>query len=84
MARQDDTRPVIVAFGDSLTAGFGMPPGQSYPDFLQRKLDEQGYSYRVVNEGVSGDTSSAGLVRIDAAKLRSGCSRRERRSCSGG
>jgi acyl-CoA thioesterase-1 len=67
MARQDDTRPVIVAFGDSLTAGFGMPPGQSYPDFLQRKLDEQGYSYRVVNEGVSGDTSSAGLVRIDAA-----------------
>ena len=64
--RRDDNRPVIVAFGDSLTAGFGMPAGQGYPDFLQRMLDEQGYSYRVVNEGVSGDTSSAGLVRIDS------------------
>ncbi len=42
-----------------------MPPGQSYPDFLQRKLDEGGYAYHVVNEGISGDTSSAGLVRID-------------------
>jgi acyl-CoA thioesterase-1 len=63
---QDDHRPVIVAFGDSLTAGYGVPPGQSYPDFLQRKLDEQGYSYRVVNEGVSGDTSSAGLLRVDS------------------
>jgi acyl-CoA thioesterase-1 len=61
-----DTRPVIVAFGDSLTAGYGLPPGQSYPDFLQRKLDAAGYSYRVVNEGVSGDTSSAALVRLDS------------------
>jgi acyl-CoA thioesterase I len=65
-ASQDDNRPVIVAFGDSLTAGYGVPPGKSYPDFLQRKLDERGYSYRVVNEGISGDTSSAGLVRIDS------------------
>jgi acyl-CoA thioesterase-1 len=63
---QDDGRPVIVAFGDSLTAGYGVPPGQSYPDFLQRKLDAAGYSYHVVNEGVSGDTSSAGLVRVDS------------------
>lgn len=63
---QDDDRPVIVAFGDSLTAGFGVSAGKSYPDFLQRKLDERGYSYRVVNEGVSGDTSSAGLVRVDS------------------
>jgi acyl-CoA thioesterase I len=62
---QDDHRPVIVAFGDSLTAGYGVPPGQSYPDFLQRKIDERGYSYHVINEGVSGDTSSAGVVRID-------------------
>jgi acyl-CoA thioesterase-1 len=57
---------VIVAFGDSLTAGYGVPAGQSFPDFLQRKLDERGYFYRVVNEGVSGDTSIAGLVRIDS------------------
>jgi acyl-CoA thioesterase-1 len=64
--RPADNRPVIVTFGDSLTAGYGMPPGQSYPGFLQRQLDERGYSYRVVNEGVSGDTSSAGLVRVDS------------------
>jgi acyl-CoA thioesterase-1 len=61
---------VIVAFGDSLTAGYGVSRGRSYPDFLQRKLDERGYSYRVVNEGVSGDTSSAGLVRIESVIAR--------------
>lgn len=59
----EDSRPVIVAFGDSLTAGFGVPPGQSYPDFLQRELDSKGYSYQVRNEGISGDTTSSGLVR---------------------
>jgi acyl-CoA thioesterase-1 len=62
----NDRRPVIVAFGDSLTAGYGVARGEGYPDFLQRRLDEQGYSYRIVNEGVSGDTSSAGLVRVDS------------------
>ena len=60
----EDPRPVIVAFGDSLTAGHGVPPGQSYPDFLQRELDRKGYAYRVRNEGVSGDTTSSGLVRV--------------------
>jgi acyl-CoA thioesterase-1 len=62
--RQDDKRPVIVAFGDSLSAGFGLDPGQSYPDCLQRELDRRGYAYRVVNEGISGDTTSGGLSRI--------------------
>ena len=56
-------RRVIVAFGDSLTAGFGVDPGESYPDHLQRELDQRGYDYHVVNEGVSGDTSDGGLVR---------------------
>jgi len=60
-----DARPVIVAFGDSLTAGHGLEPGLSYPDFLQKKLDAAGYSYRVVNEGISGDTSSGGVARVD-------------------
>ena len=60
----EDPRPVIVAFGDSLTAGHGLPRGQSYPDFLQRELDGKGYSYQVRNEGISGDTTSSGLVRI--------------------
>jgi acyl-CoA thioesterase-1 len=59
-----DSRPVILAFGDSLTAGFGVPKGSGYPDLLQRKLDGLGYKYRVVNMGVSGDTSSGGLARM--------------------
>jgi acyl-CoA thioesterase-1 len=61
---QDD-RPVIVAFGDSLSAGHGLEAGLSYPDFLQKILDEKGYKYRVVNQGLSGDTTTGGLSRID-------------------
>ena len=57
-----DTRPVIVAFGDSLTAGVS---GRSYPESLQIILDAQGYKYRVENQGVSGDTTTDGLARID-------------------
>jgi acyl-CoA thioesterase I len=59
-----DTRPAIVCFGDSLTAGFGLDPGRSYPDLLQRELDSKGYRYRVVNMGVSGDTTQDGLARL--------------------
>lgn len=57
-----DTRPVIVAFGDSLTQGVS---GKSYPAFLQDLLDQHGYSYRVDNQGVSGDTTTDGLARIE-------------------
>ena len=57
------SRPIIVAFGDSLTAGFGTDAGESYPDFLQRELDRRGYEYHVINEGISGDTTAGGLVR---------------------
>lgn len=64
-----DTRPVILAFGDSLTAGYGVEPGESYPDHLQRMLDERGYAYRVVNMGISGDTTDGGVSRLDAALL---------------
>lgn len=60
-----DKRPVLVCFGDSLTAGHGTDPGQSYPDFLQKDLDAQGSPYRVVNEGISGNTTKDGLNRID-------------------
>ena len=55
---------MIVAFGDSLTAGFGAEPGASYPDFLQKDLLEAGYGWRVVNAGVSGNTTSDGLYRV--------------------
>lgn len=61
-----DKRPVIVAFGDSLTAGLGVDAGKSYPDFLQAMLDARGYAYRVVNQGISGDTTSGGVERLDA------------------
>jgi len=60
-----DPRPVIVCYGDSLTAGAGIEPGASYPADLQRILDSAGYRYHVVNEGVSGDTTKDGLERID-------------------
>jgi acyl-CoA thioesterase-1 len=55
---------VIVAFGDSLSAGFGADPGQSYPDFVQKELDQRGYRYHVVNAGISGDTTTDGLERM--------------------
>lgn len=63
-AAQPDPRPAIVCFGDSLTAGLGLDPGQAYPDLLQKQLDSHGYSYRVVNLGVSGDTTQDGLDRL--------------------
>src|SRR2546428_5381458 len=53
-----DERPIIVAFGDSLTAGFGLPEDQCFTTLLQRKLDEKGRRYRVENAGMSGDTSA--------------------------
>jgi acyl-CoA thioesterase-1 len=62
-----DDRPVIVCFGDSLSAGYGVESGLSYPDFLQKELDSKGYVYRVVNLGISGDTTSGGLSRIQSA-----------------
>jgi acyl-CoA thioesterase-1 len=59
-----DTRPLLVCFGDSLTAGYGADEGQSYPDFLQKDLDADGFHYRVVNEGVSGNTTKDGVDRL--------------------
>ena len=64
---QPDLRPVIVAFGDSLTAGYGVETGEAWPEVLQRLLDDKGLGYRVVNQGVSGDTTSGGLARLGAA-----------------
>lgn len=59
-----DSRPRIVAFGDSLTAGLGVQVDESYPARLQRRLDSLGYRYRVINAGVSGDTTAGGLRRV--------------------
>lgn len=66
-ANVPDTRKVLAVFGDSLSAGYGLQPGQSFPDDLQRKLDAQGYAWRVVNLGISGDTTEGGVSRMDSA-----------------
>ena len=58
-------KPKIVAFGDSLTAGFGLTEKESYPYLLQEKLKADGLDYEVVNAGVSGDTSIGGLERVE-------------------
>ena len=61
------SEPVLLAFGDSLTAGLGVPPEDSYPGQLAARLRAAGYHYRVVNGGISGDTSAGGLRRVDWA-----------------
>lgn len=66
VSRDQDDRPIIVAFGNSLTAGSGVDPAQNYPSKLQAKLDAHGYRYRVLNAGVSGETSSQGRDRAEA------------------
>jgi acyl-CoA thioesterase I len=59
-------RPVrIVAFGDSLTAGLGLPAGDAFPAKLARALEAKGIKVQIVNAGVSGDTPSGGLARLD-------------------
>src|SRR5688572_21888537 len=55
----------IVAFGNSLTAGLGLPLHESYPAVLQKLLEADGYKYEVINAGVSGDTTAGGLRRLD-------------------
>jgi acyl-CoA thioesterase I len=59
--------PVIVAFGDSLTAGLGLPEKDSFPAQLETALRARGQEVKVVNAGVSGDTAAAGLARLDWA-----------------
>jgi acyl-CoA thioesterase-1 len=65
VASPSETLPKIIAFGDSLTAGYGLEPKESYPALLQKMLDADGFKYEVVNAGVSGDTSAGGVRRID-------------------
>ncbi len=60
-------RPLLVCYGDSITAGLGVQPGQAFPAFLQRELDRRGYHYAVSNQGASGATTkdaAAGLASI--------------------
>jgi acyl-CoA thioesterase I len=57
----------LVVLGDSLTAGFGLPPGKAFPDRLQAALRARGWDVAVLNAGVSGDTAADGLARYDWA-----------------
>ena len=61
--------PVILAIGESTTAGFGVPAVDSYPSQLQRLLDERGYAWRVVNHGRSGSTTAMALSGLDRGIL---------------
>ena len=58
-------RPVVLALGDSLTAGYGLAPGKAFPAQLQAALAGNGIDAKVINGGVSGDTSAGGLARLD-------------------
>ena len=59
-------RPALICFGDSITAGYGVEPGKSYPDALQRKLDAAGYHYKVINQGTSGATTKDAIADLHA------------------
>jgi acyl-CoA thioesterase-1 len=60
-------RPRIVAFGDSLTSGYGIGESHAFPALLQKRIDDADMGYEVVNAGVSGDTSSRALPRLEHA-----------------
>ena len=57
--------PTILVYGDSLSAAYGIPRDQGWVELLQRRLNEKGYSHRVANASVSGETTSGGLSRFD-------------------
>ncbi len=60
----ESARGTVVVLGDSLAAGFGVDPSEAFPAILQQKIDALGWSYQVVNAGVSGDTTAGGLRRL--------------------
>ena len=58
-------RPVLMVLGDSLVAGHGLPQGEAFPDILGQMLQNDGFDVRIINAGVSGDTTAGGLARLD-------------------
>ncbi len=62
---QDQQQKTILFFGDSITAGYGLEIEQAFPALIEQKVDSLGYNYRVVNAGLSGETSAGGLRRVD-------------------
>jgi acyl-CoA thioesterase-1 len=68
-AQQRAGRPLIVCYGDSITAGYGLQTGQSFPDALQRDLDSRGYRYKVSNQGTSGATTKDAVADLRSIVL---------------
>jgi len=64
-ANANVVQKTILAFGDSLTSGYGLPLKDSFPAQLERKLKEQGYDITVINAGVAGETTSGGVTRLE-------------------
>lgn len=62
---QETNRPVLLLFGDSLTAGYGLPERDAFPAQLGRALHQRGFDVDIRNAGVSGDTTAGGLARLD-------------------
>jgi acyl-CoA thioesterase I len=63
-AATNPDRPILVCYGDSITAGLGLPNGEAYPEDLQKLLDARGYAYKVVNQGTSGATTKDALASL--------------------
>ena len=65
LSTSEVTKPVILFFGNSLTAGYQLDISEAFPALIERRLDSLGYPYSVINAGLSGETSAGGLNRID-------------------
>jgi acyl-CoA thioesterase-1 len=65
IATQGTRQKTVVVLGDSLAAGFGVDPSEAFPALLQKRIDDAGWHFTVVNAGVSGDTTAGGLRRMD-------------------
>ncbi len=63
-AQQNSNRPILVCYGDSITAGLGLRDGEAYPEDLQKLLDARGYAYTVINQGTSGATTKDALAGL--------------------
>ena len=66
VAQEQAVRPLLVCYGDSITAGYGLQSGQSFPDALQRNLNKHGYHYKVSNHGTSGATTKDAVAGLSA------------------
>jgi acyl-CoA thioesterase-1 len=66
VAQEQIARPLLVCYGDSITAGYGLQSGQSFPDALERNLNKRGYHYKVSNHGTSGATTKDAVAGLSA------------------